>query len=234
MHILMRTRASAPEAAAGLRRVVDGIDAEAPVTQVRSLNEVVAASVSAPRSLAILLLSFAVLALSIGGVGVYSLIAYIVSWRTREIGIRLAMGAMRWQIVTGVMKQSLLLALGGSVVGLLAASVLTQFLRSFLFGIKRSRSADLLRCPGSHIADRDVCSLDAGATGRQRRSDGNTPRGIAAFPARTGWRTSAWPLRTQCIGSKASRRGASGRDAGGSQKTASDGLRPALVNACNR
>jgi predicted permease len=136
MYILLRTRASTPEAAAGLRRVVAGIDAQVPVTRVRSLNEVVAASVSAPRSLAILLLAFAVLALLIGGVGVYSLIAYIVSWRTREIGIRLAMGAMRWQIVTGVMKQSLLLALGGSAIGLLAAALLAQFLRSFLFGIR--------------------------------------------------------------------------------------------------
>jgi len=105
------------------------------VTRVRSLNEVVAASVSAPRSLAILLLSFAAVALLIGGVGVYSLIAYIVSWRTREIGIRLALGAMRWQIVTAVMKQSLLLAAGGSMIGLFAAALLAQFLRSFLFGI---------------------------------------------------------------------------------------------------
>jgi len=136
MYVLMRTRGSAPEAAAGLRRVVAGIDAQAPVTRVRSLNEVVAASVSAPRSLAILLLSFAVLALLIGGVGVYSLIAYIVSWRTREIGLRLALGATRWQIVSAVMKQSLLLAAGGSVLGLVAAALSTQLLRSFLFGIK--------------------------------------------------------------------------------------------------
>jgi len=135
MYILLRTRATAAEAAAALRRVVAGIDTQAPVTRVRSLNEVVAASVSAPRSLAILLLSFAVLALLIGGVGVYSLIAYIVSWRTREIGIRLALGAMRWQIVTAVMRQSLLLAIGGSAIGLVAAALLAQFLRSFLFGI---------------------------------------------------------------------------------------------------
>ena len=135
MYVLLRTRATASEAAAGLRRVVAGIDPLVPVTRVRSLNEVVASSVSAPRSLAILLLSFGTLALSIGGVGVYSLIAYIVSWRRREIGIRLALGAMRWQIVTAVMKQSLILAVGGSALGLVTAALLTQFLRSFLFGI---------------------------------------------------------------------------------------------------
>ena len=135
MYVLLRTRASTAEAAEDLRKVVKEADPLVPVTRVRSLNEVVAASVSAPRSLAILLLSFGVLALLIGGVGVYSLIAYVVSWRTREIGIRLAMGAMRWQIVSAIVKQSLLLAVGGSVAGLLAAALLMQFLRSFLFGV---------------------------------------------------------------------------------------------------
>jgi ABC-type antimicrobial peptide transport system permease subunit len=115
--------------------MVKQADPLVPVTRVRSLNEVVAASVSAPRSLAILLLSFGALALLIGGVGVYSLIAHVVSWRTREIGIRLALGAMRWQIVGAIVKQSLLLAVGGSVAGLVAAALLMQFLRSFLFEI---------------------------------------------------------------------------------------------------
>jgi predicted permease len=135
MNVLLRTRTSAPEAAAELRRVVKETDPLVPVTRVRSLNEVVAASVSASRSLAILLLSFGGLALLIGGVGVYSLIAYIVSWRTREIGIRLAMGAMRWQIVGAIVKQSMLLAVGGSAIGLIVAALLMRFLRSFLFGV---------------------------------------------------------------------------------------------------
>ncbi len=135
MYVLLRTRASTSEAAEDLRRVVKELDPLVPVTRVRSLNEVVAASVSAPRSLAILLLSFGALALLIGGVGVYSLIAYVVSWRTREIGIRLALGALRWQIVGAIVKQSLLLAVGGSVAGLVAAALLMQFMRSFLFGV---------------------------------------------------------------------------------------------------
>jgi putative ABC transport system permease protein len=92
--------------------------------------------VSDTRSLAILLLSFGALALLIGGVGVYSLIAYVVSWRTREIGIRLALGAMRWQIVGAIVKQSLLLAVGGSAVGLFVAALLMRFLQSFLFGVR--------------------------------------------------------------------------------------------------
>jgi predicted permease len=135
MYVLLRTRASAADAAAALRDAVAKLDPQVPVTRVRSLNEVVAASVSAPRSLAILLLSFGALALLIGSVGVYSLIAYVVSWRTREIGIRMALGAMRWQIVSDIVKQSLVLATAGSVAGLVTAALLMRFLRSFLFGV---------------------------------------------------------------------------------------------------
>jgi len=135
MDVLLLTHTSPSEAAAELRRVVKENDPLVPVTRIRSLNEVVAASVSASRSLAMLLLSFGGLALLIGGVGVYSLIAYVVSWRTREIGIRLALGAMRWQIVGAIVKQSLLLAVGGSAAGLIVAALLMRFLRSFLFGV---------------------------------------------------------------------------------------------------
>jgi len=135
MYVVMRTRTSLEEAAAELRRTVAEVDPMVPVTRVRSMNEVIAASESAPRSLTVLLLVFGGLAVVIGGVGVYSLIAYIVSWRTREIGIRLAVGAQRWQIVYGVVRQSLVLALGGSAIGLTAAAFVAQMLRTFLFGV---------------------------------------------------------------------------------------------------
>jgi predicted permease len=136
MYVLLRTRATTEVAAGELREAVAAISPEVPVTRVRTLDEVVASSQSASRSLTILLLAFGGLAVVIGGVGVYSLIAYIVSWRTREIGIRLALGAQRWQIVHGVVRQSLVLALGGSAAGLAAAALVGQLLRSFLFGVK--------------------------------------------------------------------------------------------------
>jgi len=136
MFVLLRTQATTQEAAAELRQAVDGIDPLVPVTQVRTLNEVVAASESASRSLTVLLLAFGGLALLIGSVGVYSLVAYIVRWRTREIGIRLALGAQRGQIVAGVVRQSLMLALGGCAVGLAAAAPAAHLLRRFLFGVK--------------------------------------------------------------------------------------------------
>jgi predicted permease len=136
MTVLMGTRMAAPEAAAALRRVVAELDPRVPVARVRTFDEVVAASAAAPRSLAILLLGFGTLAVGVGSVGVYSLIAYLVSWRTREIGIRLALGAPRWQIVHSVMRQSLVLALAGSIAGLAGAVMCANLLRQFLFEVQ--------------------------------------------------------------------------------------------------
>jgi predicted permease len=135
MYLLLRTQTGSAQAAEDVRRVVAEINPEVPVTRVRTLNEIVAASDSAPRSLAVLLLGFGVLAVAIGAVGVYSLMAYIVSWRTREIGIRLALGAQRWNIVRQIVLRSVALAAGGSALGLVAAGASAKLLHSFLFGV---------------------------------------------------------------------------------------------------
>ena len=135
MTILLRSQTGAAQTAAGLRRVAAGIDPLVPVTRVRTMDEVVAASTSDSRSLTVLLLGFGLLAVSVGAVGVYSLIAYTVSWRTREIGIRLALGARRWDVVIMIVRQSFLLALGGSIAGLLVAAVSGRLLKQFLFEV---------------------------------------------------------------------------------------------------
>jgi predicted permease len=135
MYVLARSNTTPTEAAASLRRVVSAIDSAVSATRVSSLDQVVATSIAAPRALAVLLLGFGWLAIMIGAVGVYSLIAYIVSWRTREIGLRLALGAQRRQIVFAVVRQSLLLAAAGCAAGLAGALALGRVLRSFLFEV---------------------------------------------------------------------------------------------------
>jgi predicted permease len=147
MYVLMRSHTTPAETAAGLRRATASIDSLVPVTRVRALDEVVASSVAAPRALAVLLLGFGSLAVIIGAVGVYSLIAYIVSWRTREIGLRLALGAQRWQIVLAVVRQSLLLAGAGCLAGLLGAVALSRVLHSFLFEISALDPATFCAVP---------------------------------------------------------------------------------------
>jgi putative ABC transport system permease protein len=135
MYILLRSHTTPAATASGLRRAVAGIDAHVAVTRVRSLDQVVATSVSVPHALAILLLGFGSLAVVIGAIGVYSLISYIVSWRTTEIGLRLALGAQRWQIEMAVVRQSLLLAGGGCLAGLLGTFATSRLLHSFLFEV---------------------------------------------------------------------------------------------------
>jgi predicted permease len=135
MSILLRSPLPASQLTPMLRQTVASIDLAAPVTRVRTLNEVVASSVSATRALTLLLLGFGALAVGVGAVGVYSLIAYIVNWRTREIGIRLALGASRWGILSLVFKQSILLSAMGSIVGLGVAIATARLLRGFLFEV---------------------------------------------------------------------------------------------------
>ena len=135
MSLLLSSPLPASQLAPMLRKTVSAIDLAAPVTRVRTLNEVVASSVSATRALTLLLLGFGALAVGVGAVGVYSLIAYIVNWRTREIGIRLALGASRWGILSLVFKQSILLSCMGSVLGLGVAVAAARLLRGFLFEV---------------------------------------------------------------------------------------------------
>ena len=147
MTILLRSQAGAAETAGALRRVVAEIDPLVPVTRVRTMDEVVAASTSDSRSLTLLLLGFGFLAVSVGAVGVYSLIAYTVSWRTREIGIRLALGARRRDVVMMIVRQSFLLALGGSVAGLFVAAVSGRLLKQFLFEVSPLDPVTFLTVP---------------------------------------------------------------------------------------
>jgi predicted permease len=135
MYLLAVTQTTPAEVASTLRHAAGGIDSLASVSRLRTMDEVTADSVAAPRGLAVLLLTFGGLAVMIGAVGVYSLIAYTVNWRTREIGLRLALGAQRWQIVLNLVRQSLLLALGGCFAGLLTAAALGHLLQSFLFEV---------------------------------------------------------------------------------------------------
>ena len=135
MTILLRSPLPASQLAPMLRQAAASVDPAAPVTRIRTLDEVVSSSVSATRALTLLLLGFGALAVGVGAVGVYSLIAYIVNWRTREIGIRLALGASRWGILSHIFRQSMLLSATGSTVGLGVAIAAARLLRGFLFEV---------------------------------------------------------------------------------------------------
>ena len=133
MNILLRSHLGSAALAASLRDLVLQLNPSVPVTKVRTLKNIVTESTAAPRSLTMLLTAFGALAILVGGIGVYSLISYTVSWRTREIGLRLALGANRIQIARLVLKQSLTLALVGSALGIAGAVAVTRLMGRFLF-----------------------------------------------------------------------------------------------------
>jgi len=133
MNILLRSNLSSTELADSLRSLVNQLNPSVPVTKVRTLQSVIASSTAAPRSLTMLLTAFGALAILVGSIGVYSLISYTVSWRTREIGLRLALGANRLQIAQLVLGQSLALAIAGSILGIAGAVATTRLMSRFLF-----------------------------------------------------------------------------------------------------
>lgn len=118
-----------------IRNEIRQIDPDLPVSQVRTMNQVVANSVS-DREMSLVLLSlFAGVALLLAGVGIYGVMAFTVSRRTHEIGVRMALGATAPDVLKLVIAQGMKLALAGLSIGVVGAVVLTRLMSSMLFGV---------------------------------------------------------------------------------------------------
>ncbi len=129
--------ASAPDAvAAEVRGALREIDPSLPIAEIRSLDEVVSASESRSRFVALVLTLFGGVSLLLAAVGIYGVIAYSVAQRTRELGIRIALGAPAGAVLRTVLGCGLALTLGGVLLGLAGALALSRFLSGFLFGVQ--------------------------------------------------------------------------------------------------
>jgi predicted permease len=118
-----------------LREVVRSIDPDLPITQVAALDALIGTSLATRRFVAYLLAGFAGVALVLAAVGVYGVVSYAVGRRTREIGIRMALGAGRGDVLRNVMGQGLVMTGVGIGIGLIAAVLVTRALTSLLFGV---------------------------------------------------------------------------------------------------
>jgi putative ABC transport system permease protein len=135
MAIFLKTDVAASTVTQSLREQVRGLDRDLPVFGERTMTQIAAESVSRRRFTMQVVGLFGVLALLLAAVGIYGVISYSVTQRTREIGIRVALGASRAAILRWVLKQGLVLTIAGVVVGLVGALALTRLLRSLLFGV---------------------------------------------------------------------------------------------------
>jgi predicted permease len=134
--VAVRTTGEPDALAATFKDTVRSVDRNVPILQIASMERILSAAVAAPRVYAILLGAFAALALLLAAVGLYGLLAYTVSQRTQEIGIRVALGARRAEIVRLVLWRALALSAAGTIAGLAAALASTRLLAGLTAGVR--------------------------------------------------------------------------------------------------
>ena len=136
MHVVLRSRIDALSLTNSARRAIHQLDPDLPISKVQTLLEIVDESVASQRFSMFLLGAFGLLSLLLASIGLYGVISYSVSQRTREIGIRIALGAERSKVFAMVLSEGARLAALGLLAGLLVAFAVTRLMASALFGVQ--------------------------------------------------------------------------------------------------
>lgn len=141
---VLRARGEAAPLAAAVRQAIWSIDRDQPIVNVAVMDDLVAASTAKQRFALVVLAAFALASMVLAGAGIYGVVAGSVAERTREVGVRAALGASRGELVALVIRQGLTLTGLGIVLGLLAAVTASEALESLLFGISNLDPATYL------------------------------------------------------------------------------------------
>jgi predicted permease len=136
--LVIRATGDPMQLAGPVRNEIRAMDPDLPVANIRPMTEVVSTALATPRLTGFLMGTFAAIALTLAAVGIYGVLSYLVARRTHEIGIRLAVGADRMQVLALVLKQGMTLAGGGIIVGVIAAFLLTRLMQSLLYEVRPS------------------------------------------------------------------------------------------------
>jgi ABC-type antimicrobial peptide transport system permease subunit len=135
LYVVVKTPAPLSATMSSLRSVVPDVHPSLTAANIRTMDDVIAQSVATPRLNMLLLAVFAALALALSAIGLYGVVAYSVAQRTQEIGVRIAIGAERLDVVRLILREAAVIAAAGVAVGILAALMLSNVMRSLLFGI---------------------------------------------------------------------------------------------------
>ena len=135
-YIVIRSSSEPQALASGVRQAVWSLDKELPIANVNTMEDLLSESVARPRFRMFVFLILGTLAIVLAVTGIYGVISYLVSQRTREIGIRLALGAQRRTVLNLILRQGMSLALVGAVIGLIAAFLLTRLMKGLLYGVE--------------------------------------------------------------------------------------------------
>jgi predicted permease len=119
-----------------VRPIVESLDKDVPVFNIRTQTEQIDATISRERVFAALATVFGVLALTLACIGIYGVMAHAVARRTSDIGIRMALGAQRRQVLQMILRETVLLTIIGIVPGIAAAAALTRYVRTMLYGLE--------------------------------------------------------------------------------------------------
>jgi putative ABC transport system permease protein len=140
MSLVVRTKAEPSSLIPVIEKGVWSVDPDQPLTEIRTMDQWIAAEAAARRFVLQLIGAFALIALVLAAVGIYGVLSYWMRQRTREIGIRMALGAQKQDVLRMVVGQGLKMALIGVVIGIFGALALTRFLSSLLYRVKPTDS----------------------------------------------------------------------------------------------
>jgi len=135
-YVVVRTSADPRSLSASIREIVAALDKDVPIARLSTMDELMAASVAPPRFRTTLVALFATIGLLLAAIGIYGVMAYAVSERTHEIGVRAALGADRGDVLRLVLGEAATLAATGVAVGLVGAAVTTRLMRALLFHVE--------------------------------------------------------------------------------------------------